>query len=323
MAEPIVGPFGPGGSVITVGTFDGLHRGHAALLESLREAAHREGARAVVATFHPHPLRVVRPHEAPQLLTTRTEKLELLSQLGVDAVVLIAFDQQLASYAPEEFVKEILVARLGARHLVIGYDHGFGRGRSGDATTLRALGAREGFTVDVVQPVIVAGAPVSSSRIRRALTTGDLAGAAAGLGRAYSLRGRVVRGDGRGRTLGFPTANLALPDPSKLLPQEGIYAVRADVGGSLRDGVLHLGPRPTYVGATATVELHLFDFDEDLYGEDVGVRFCTRLRGVERFAGPAALAAAIAADCTEARRVLSEGAGACGHGVTWLASKAV
>jgi riboflavin kinase/FMN adenylyltransferase len=323
MAEPPPGPFGTRGSVITVGTFDGLHRGHAALLEALREVASKEGVRPVVATFDPHPLRVVRPQDAPQLLTTRAEKLELLSQLGVDAVVLIAFDQHLASYAPDEFVREILVSRLGARHLVIGYDHGFGRGRSGDATTLRSLGAREGFTVDVVEPVIEAGAPVSSSRIRQALSNGDLAGAASGLGRAYSLRGTVVRGDGRGRTLGFPTANLAVPDPTKLLPQEGIYAVRADIAGVLRDGVLHLGARPTYAGAAATVELHLFDFDEDLYGEDVGVRFCTRLRGVERFTGSAALAAAIAADCAAARRVLSEDGGACGHGVTWLASKAV
>jgi riboflavin kinase/FMN adenylyltransferase len=266
---------------------------------------------------------VVRPQAAPQLLTTRAEKLELLGQLGVDAVVLIAFDQHLASYAPDEFVREILVGRLGARHLVIGYDHGFGRGRSGDATTLRALGAREGFTVDVVEPVIIAGAPVSSSHIRRALSNGDLADAAVGLGRPYSLRGRVVRGDGRGSTLGFPTANLALPDPIKLVPLEGIYAVRADIGGELLDGVLHLGPRPTYAGAAATIELHLFDFHEDIYGKDVGVRFCTRLRGVERFTGSAQLSAAIAADCAAARRVLSEDGGACGHGTSWLALKAV
>lgn len=323
MAEQTPGPFGTGGSVITVGTFDGLHRGHIALLENLSEAARREGARAIVATFHPHPLQVVRPQAAPQLLTTRAEKLELLSQLGVDTVALIAFDQRLAAYPPETFVREILVGRLGARHLVIGYDHGFGHERSGDAATLRALGAREGFTVDVVEPVIVAGAPVSSSRIRAFLSNGDLAGAALGLGRPYSLRGRVVRGDGRGRTLGFPTANLELPDPTKLLPQEGIYAVRADIDGIPRDGVLHLGPRPTYPGAAATVELHLFDFDEDLYGRDVGVRFCTRLRGVERFNGSAALTAAMAADCAAARRVLSEDGGACGPRVTWLASHAI
>lgn len=303
-------PYLTGGSVVTVGTFDGLHRGHVALLEELKARARHEGAPAVVATFHPHPLVIVRPEAAPQLLTPREEKLELLAQLGLDAVVMFAFDHRLAAWTPDRFATEILVRRLGARRIVIGYDHGFGRDRSGDADTLREIGAREGFDVSVVDPISVAGVPVSSSTVRRALAEGDLATARAMLGRAYELGGHVIRGDGRGRALGFPTANLQLPE-DKLLPLEGIYAVRVDHAGILRDGVLHLGPRPTYPGAGRTVEVHLFDFEGDLYTQRLRVRLCARLRDIERYAGAAELSAAIAADCEAARHWLGSGAGAC------------
>lgn len=305
------GPFGSEGCVVTVGTFDGVHRGHAALIDQLRKAGSRIGAPAVVVTFDPHPLQVVRPEAAPRLLTTREEKLELLAQLGADAVVLLAFDRQLASYPPDRFVREILLRRLGARHLVIGYDHGFGRGRSGDADTLRAIGEAAGFGVQVVEPVLEGGAPVSSSSIRQALGEGNVGTAATGLGRPYGLRGRVVRGDGRGRELGFPTANLVLPDPGKLLPLEGIYAVRADLDGVPHDAVLHLGPRPTYPGAAATVEVHVLDFAADLYGRNVGVTFCEWLRPIERYDDGDALKAAIAADCRAAKAALIGGGGAC------------
>lgn len=299
------------GCVATVGTFDGLHRGHVALLGELRAAASRRAAPSVVVTFDPHPLQVLRPAEAPRLLTTRAEKLELLAQVGVDQAVLVAFDRELAGWPPERFVREILVDRLGVRHLVIGYDHGFGRGRSGDAETLRAIGAAAGFSVDVVEPVVDEGAPLSSSRIRQALAGGDVEAAAHGLGRPYALRGTVARGDGRGRELGFPTANLVLPDPAKLLPLEGIYAVRADYDGSLRDAVLHLGPRPTYASAAPTIEVHILDFAADLYDRSLEIRFCGRLRAIERFTSEAALAAAIEADCAAARRVLAGAGGAC------------
>lgn len=310
-ADATVGPFGSGPCAVTVGTFDGVHRGHAALLARLREAADRTRAPAVVVTFDPHPLQVLRPDQAPGLLTTREEKLELLAQLGVDGVVMLAFDARLADYPPDRFVREILLDRLQARHLVTGYDHGFGRGRSGDADTLRAIGEAAGFDVDVVDPVLVGGQAVSSSRIRKALAAGAVVEAAAGLGRPYAVRGRVVRGDGRGRALGFPTANLALPDAAKLLPFEGIYAVHADVEGELRNAVLHLGPRPTYAGAAATIEVHLLDFEADLYGREVGVSFCERLRGIDRFESEAALASAIAEDCDAARRALAGAGGAC------------
>lgn len=303
--------FGPDGCVVTVGTFDGLHRGHAALLDALRTAGTRMRLPAVVVTFDPHPLQVLRPEQAPRLLTTRAEKLELLAQLGADGVALLAFNRELADMPPERFVRDILLARLGARFLVTGYDHGFGRDRSGDADTLRRIGAEAGFGVQVVAPVIEDGAPVSSSRIRRALGEGNVREAAASLGRAYGMRGWVTRGDGRGRALGFPTANLVAEDPSKLLPLEGIYAVRADVDGAVHDGVMHLGPRPTYPGASETIEVHLFDFSGDLYGRSLGVLWCERIRAVEKYADEATLVRAMEADCRAARRVLQAGGGAC------------
>jgi riboflavin kinase / FMN adenylyltransferase len=214
------------GAVVTVGTFDGVHRGHLAVLAELRRQAAGTGRRSVLVTFHPHPLRIVRPDAAPSLLTTPDEKKEILAETGIDYAVFLAFTPALSRFSPRRFVEEVLVRRLGLAHLVIGYDHGFGRGRSGDVNTLREIGAEIGFRVDVVDAVPLDGEPVSSSRIRKALIAGDVRAAAAALGRPYSLRGTVVRGDGRGRQLGFPTANLRVNDPDKLLPFEGVYAVR-------------------------------------------------------------------------------------------------
>jgi riboflavin kinase/FMN adenylyltransferase len=311
VAEP---RFGRKGAVLTVGTFDGVHLGHRALLASLAATAARLARPSALVTFDPHPLQVLRPADAPRLLTTTDEKVELLAVLPLDAVVFLAFDGALAAFTPERFVEEILHARIGLAHLVVGYDHGFGRDRSGNAGTLRALGARLGFGVDVVEPVQHGGEPVSSSRIRRALEGGDLGGASAMLGRSYGLRGTVRRGDGRGRALGFATANLAVPD-EKLLPAQGIYAIEATLpDGEDRHGLLHLGPRPTYPGAAPTVEAHLFDFDGDLYGRSLAVRFCARLRDVQRFPDEAALVRAMEADRTDALRLFEARAGACRQG---------
>ena len=301
----------PTGSVATVGTFDGVHRGHWALIRHVVEAARSARRPAVLVTFDPHPLRIVRPDAAPPLLTTAEEKIEVLAESGLDYAVFLRFDRAIADMSPREFVERILVGRVGVSRLVIGYDHGFGRDRSGGVDTLRELGAVFGFEVDVIEPV-GADAPVSSTRIRAALARGDVVAAAHGLARPYSLRGHVVRGDGRGRTLGFPTANLEIHDPAKLVPLEGIYAVRAALPGRLADGVLHIGPRPTFPGAGPTIELHLFDFDGDLYGRQVAVSFCERLRAVESFASVPELVAAMDGDCAAARRLFAEGAGACG-----------
>jgi riboflavin kinase / FMN adenylyltransferase len=294
-------------SVVTVGTFDGVHRGHWQVLEKLARVARDRAVRSVLVTFDPHPLRIVRPEAAPPLLSTPAEKMEILAQAEIDRVAFLRFTKDLAAHSPETFVEKVLIGRFRMEHLVIGYDHGFGRGRSGDVETLRQIGARVGFGVDVVAPVEDGAEPVSSSRIRRALQDGDVAAAARGLGRPYSVTGTVVRGEGAGRRLGFPTANLDVGSSDKLIPHEGIYAVRAALRDRLVDGVLHLGPRPTFAGLPPSVELHIFDFDGDLYGHRVRVDFIQRIRDIAAFASVDALVRAMEADCEEGRRLLAGG----------------
>jgi riboflavin kinase / FMN adenylyltransferase len=294
-------------SVVTVGTFDGVHRGHWQVLQALAAAARARDALSVLVTFDPHPLRIVRPEAAPPLLSTPAEKMEILAQAEIDRVAFLRFTKELAAFSPQTFVEKVLIGRFHMEHLVIGYDHGFGRGRTGDVETLKEIGARIGFDVDVVAPVQDGEEPVSSSRIRRALQHGHVAAAARGLGRPYSVTGTVVRGEGAGRKLGFPTANLEVGSTDKLIPREGIYAVRAALRDRIVDGVLHLGPRPTFAGLPPSVELHIFDFDGDLYGRRVRVDFIQRIRDIATFASVDALVRAMAADCEEGRRLLASG----------------
>ncbi len=296
------------GAVATVGTFDGVHLGHWQVLQEIRRRADASGRRSVLVTFDPHPLRVVRPDDAPPLLTTPLEKKEILAESGLDFAVFVRFTEALSRYKPERFVEEILLGRLGVDELVIGYDHGFGRDRSGDAGTIRALGSRLGFSVDVVAPVEASGGTISSSRIRRALQEARVAEANACLGRAYSVLGVVVRGEGRGKGLGFPTANLHIGDRDKLVPPPGVYAVRGRLrNGETHPGALHIGPRPTFQGSPSTVELHLIDFDGDLYGEEIRVEFITHLREVRPFSSVEALVAQLRQDVEAARRAVDAG----------------
>jgi riboflavin kinase / FMN adenylyltransferase len=295
---------GDQGTVITVGTFDGVHRGHQQVLHALTAAARARGTRSLLVTFDPHPLRIVRPDVAPLLLTTPAEKIEMLAQSEVHLVALLRFTPELAALSPRAFVERVLVGHFDMRHLVIGYDHGFGKGRSGDVGTLQEIGRELGFGVEVVPPVHEDGDAISSSRIRRALEAGDVAVAGHALGRPYALTGTVVRGEGRGRRLGFATANLDVANPEKLLPHEGIYAVRAALRDRFADGVLHLGPRPTFAGLPPSIELHLFEFEGDLYGDRVRVEFIERVRDIARFESTDALIHAMAADCEDARRLL-------------------
>ncbi len=295
------------GAVVTIGTFDGVHRGHWEVLQEIRRRANAMGRRSVLVTFHPHPLAIVRPEVAPPLLTTPEEKKEILAESGLEYAAFLAFTPVLAAYTPERFVREILVDRLGVQELVVGYDHHFGKGRMGDAETLKALGAQMGFTVDVVAPVNAREEPVSSTRIRAAISRGDVEAARAGLGRPYSVRGVVVRGDGRGRSLGFPTANLEINTggTQKLIPPPGIYAVLASLRSGVYPGALHVGPRPTFVGSAPTVELHLMGFDEDIYGEQVRVDFVKHLRDVQPFSSVNALVEQMRRDVAEAEEVLA------------------
>ena len=293
--------------VLTLGNFDGTHLGHQAIVQRAVTLARGLGAQAVVLTFEPHPVAVLAPDRAPPMVQTLHDRLASLRALGVDVTVLQRFTLSFASLEPEAFVRDFLLRHLELAHVVVGYNVNFGRARAGTAETLNELGGRFGFAVDVVGPVTAPGERehVSSTRLRALIGAGDMPGARRLLGRAYGLRGRVVVGDRRGRTLGFPTANLHLRR-GLLLPPDGVYAVQAlAADGSRRPGVLNVGVRPTFGGERRTIEVHVLDFTGDLYGAWLRVEIVERLRGEARFAGPDALRRAIADDIARARIVLA------------------
>lgn len=301
-------------TVLTVGTFDGLHRGHRAVLDRVVERAAATGAAACLVTFEPHPLKILKPESAPPLLTTADERKEVLALTGLDYAVFLPFSRDLSLYSAEQFVLELLRERFRLQELVIGYDHGLGRDREGDVETLRAIGRARRFPVHVVPPVEIDGRPISSTRIREAVAEGAMEWATRALGRPYVVTGTVVHGDGRGRELGFPTANLRTPEGDKLLPREGIYAVRATGRGPLGPGLLHLGPRPTFQGSPPSKELHLLHFEGELYGEVIRVEFLKRLRDVRPFASAAELVAQMRRDREEAVRYFRDVLGLQGVG---------
>lgn len=303
LAEPAEGiPGGAGGNVLTVGTFDGVHRGHRLVLARLAARSRESGLTSVLVTFSPHPLEVVNPGAAPLLLTAGDEKTEVLAESKLDYAVVLPFTPALAAYNAEQFVDEVLLRRLGMRELLVGYDHGFGRGREGDVEVLRALGASRGFGVTVVPPVPGRdGRPVSSTAIRRSVAGGDLARAADGLGRHYSVSGVVGHGAARGRELGFRTINVGVPAPRKLLPPEAVYAVRVQTPTGAFGGMMNLGPRPTFGETEVALEAHLFDAHGDWYGSRVRVDFIARIRDTRKFANPAELVKQLGRDEQMAR----------------------
>jgi riboflavin kinase/FMN adenylyltransferase len=294
--------------VVTVGTFDGVHRGHRDVLSRITTRAEELGLRSVLVTFDPHPLQVINPEAAPALLTVGAERLEIVAESGVDFMAIVPFTPVLQRYSAAQFVDEVLLRRFHVRHLVIGHDHGFGRSREGDEDVLRRLGRERGFDVEVVEAVGDAeGRPVSSTLIRRAVAGGDLRRAAKGLGRLYSVSGRVIEGDRRGRELGFPTLNVELPPPSshKLLPPRGVYAVRVQTPSGPFGGMMNMGPRPTFGDAATSLEVHLFDASLDLYEAYVRVEFVSKLRDTRPFADASALVAQLAIDEDNARAALT------------------
>ena len=294
------------GTVITVGTFDGVHCGHRDIVERLVKRAKVLGTASVLVTFEPHPLEVVNPSAAPLLLTTREEKLEVLAETGIDYLAVLPFTPTLAGYSAEEFVELVLRRRFRLRELLIGYDHGFGRQRAGNVSVLRELAARDGFKVDVIDAVATPdGHSISSTSIRRAVAGGDLERAALGLGRLYSVSGRVVPGNQRGRTIGFPTVNLGPPPLRKLLPPEGVYAVRVQTPTGARGGMMNLGPRPTFGDSATSLEAHLFDASGDYYDAQVRIDFVARLRATQKFASAADLKKQLQQDEREARNALT------------------
>jgi len=294
------------GAVVTVGTFDGLHLGHRAILSRVARRAAERRLPSVLVTFEPHPLEVLNPSAAPLLLSTTEEKLELVAECGVDYAVVLPFTPSLAALDPSAFVEKVLLDRYCLRELLIGHDHGFGRGRSGDVHVLRQLGERFDFGVDMVEAVSVDGAPVSSSSIRRAIASGDLETARRALGRRYSFSGHVVHGDQRGARLGFPTLNIRLGTSRKLLPPVGVYAILLESERGSFGGMMNLGPRPTFDDPVLSLEAHLFDATGDWYGAAVRVQFVSRLRDTARFDSVEALVAQLRADEHAARVALTQ-----------------
>jgi riboflavin kinase/FMN adenylyltransferase len=296
--------------ILTIGNFDGLHLGHRAIMQTVIGRARTLNGEAVVYTFDPHPRKVLRPHDAPALLTTRDQKLEGLASFGVDVTIVEPFDRGFASIAPEEFVREHLHRRIGPLEVYVGYDFHFGKDREGSMRLLTELGPHLGFSVTIIPEVTVAGQDVNSTRIRELIFAGDVADAAQLLGRPYTVRGRVIEGDQRGRTIGFPTANLE-PE-NEVLPHSGVYVGRvrlvyADPSKEpeLHDAVVNVGRRPTFdAGDRVLAEAHLLDFEGDLYGKRVELSFEARLRDERKFPDAEALRLQIARDAAEARRRL-------------------
>ena len=286
-------------SVVALGIFDGVHLGHRAILATALARARAAGLEAVACTFDPHPLEVLQPERAPRPITSLDERLILIGESGIDAVVVLAFTREFAAIEPEAFVKDVLLERLRAREIVVGYNHRFGRGARGDARLLQAMAERSGFQAHVVQPETVDGAVVSSSEIRAALGRGDVTRAARDLGRPYAIEGRVTSGAGRGRTLGFPTANIV--SDLAVLVGRGVYRGRVHVGGGTYSAVVNVGVRPTFGETTLAVEAHLLDFTGDIYGHAVRLELLERLRDEMRFPSVEELKAQVARDIAAAR----------------------
>lgn len=290
------------GGVVALGAFDGVHLGHRKILGVAVERACALGSSSLVCTFDPRPVEILQPARAPLPITTLEERLELIAGAGIDVTVVLSFTPELAVVEPEAFIEDVMLARLRAREIVVGFNHRFGRRARGDSAMLEALAGRMGFRAHVVPPLSVEGDPVSSTEIRSALQRGDVEYANRLLGREYSLAGEVVRGAGRGRTLGFPTANVR-PERLPLVPL-GVYACRAAVGGAVHRAVVNLGRQPTFGENEVAIEAHLFDFEGELYRKRIALSLVRRLREERKFPSVDALRRQIAADTAEARRIL-------------------
>jgi riboflavin kinase/FMN adenylyltransferase len=292
-------------TVVTIGNFDGVHLGHQVILSRVVQRARQLDGQAVAITFDPHPLKVLRPEIHLPLLTTPEQKLELLAGCGLDAVVVLPFTPEFAALGAREFVAQYFCESLQVREVIIGPDYCFGRGREGNIDLLKEMGVNCGFTVQVVWAVEAEGAVVRSSLIRALLRLGKVNEVRRLLGRPYGVSGQVVPGKGRGaKLLGVPTANIR--PVNELLPASGIYAVRVRRSGAILPGVANIGTAPTFDNCDSSLEVHLFDFAADLYGEDLEVEFLARLREERRFPSIEALAAQIHADIAAARQVLTE-----------------
>jgi len=292
------------GAVVTIGNFDGVHRGHQHIFRKVLREARQEKSKAVVITFEPHPKRVLHPERQPfYLITSREEKIARIAETGIDGLLLIPFSLEFSHTTAQEFIHSILWDRLRIKKIFIGHDYTFGRGKEGNETLLTAAGENLGFAVEVIGAFKVGDIVISSTLTRNLILAGRVKEAALYLGRPYNLGGEVIAGHRRGRALGFPTANLR-PDKA-LIPARGIYAVRLLLAGKQRRGVLNIGFNPTFSDSALSVEAYIFDFDEDIYGQMLEVLFIDRIRDEMKFDGPARLVEQIRRDVERAREILS------------------
>jgi len=290
---------------LAIGVFDGVHLGHQAVISTSLKHAESAGGTAVVVTFDPHPLKVLRPRDAPHLLTATEHKMALIRELGVQHLLLIKFDRQLASTAPEDFIAQLVCHSKSLREICVGHEWSFGKDRRGNVDLLRKLGTQYGFEVVSIPPVKVNRTVVSSTAIRQAIEAGDFTKAAAMLGRDYTILGTVTGGERLGKKLGFPTANLSAH--SEQFPPNGVYCAEAKLDGQLLHGVVNLGYRPTVTagGQERVLEIHLLDFNRDVYGKDIEVRFVRYLRPEKKFENVDALVRQIETDVQQARKLCS------------------
>ena len=291
---------------VTIGNFDGVHLGHQALFKKVVELASRRGGDSIAITFEPHPLKVLRPNDPPKLICTFEHKAELIKKAGIKWLLCLRFDMALAATPAQKFVEEVFVRRIGVEDLVIGYDYAFGKGREGDKEFLKKMGAIYGFNVHVLDPVVVDGEIVSSTLIRRLVAQGEMRRVRRLLGRYYQIRGEVQVGKRRGgRVVGFPTANLALLEED-LCPRKGVYCVQVIFDSQCYGGVMNIGFNPTFGDTGLSAEVHIFDFEGDIYGKFIKVNLIERIRGEKKFSSPMELRAAIMKDVEKARLILAK-----------------
>jgi riboflavin kinase/FMN adenylyltransferase len=293
-------------SYVTVGNFDGVHLGHQMLFSEVVTNAYNNKGTSVVVTFDPHPLQVLRPEIGIKLISTYEQKVELISYAGIDVLVVIPFTREFATTSAESFVDDILISTIGVKELVVGYDYAFGKGRQGNIEFLKEQGEQKGFPVSVVEPFYVDDMLASSTKVRELVNEGRMMDVKKLLGRSYQIRGMVQEGKKRGGpVVGFPTANLHISEED-LCPRHGVYVTQVVYDGKCYGGVLNIGYNPTFGGNQLSVETHIFDFNQEIYGKKIKINLLKFLRGEQKFSGPAELADQIKEDIRQAKKILSE-----------------
>lgn len=293
--------------VLTIGNFDGVHLGHQRILSALLNTARKKGGDAVAMSFRTHPRKILTPRTPPKILTTADEKIRAIYDFGIENIIMLNFTKEMANMNARTFLNEIVLGKLGVVNIVVGYDHAFGKNREGTFGFLKEISRERGIGVTRVEPKNFYSKPVSSTWIRTEIEDGNIGQANTLLGRRYTLSGRVMHGKGRGRLIGFPTANIMQNDPDKVIPKDGVYAVTVTIDKmAQRQGMLNIGTNPTFAESNRTIEVHIFDFDKDIYGSEVELEFYERIRNEVRFNSPKDLVEQIKKDRLAVLQVLNE-----------------